>query len=67
MIGASRSIHLRNTDDPLVIEYGVEDRSKVHSDTQLKQSMLDETYDRRTQVERTNNAIKDCNLGPVRA
>jgi hypothetical protein len=45
----------RNTDDPLDIEYRVEDRIDEHSeDVQLKQSVLDETYNRRTQVERTN-------------
>ncbi|SEL76041.1 transposase [Haloferax larsenii] len=58
----------RNTDDPLDIEYRVEDRIEKHSeDVQLKQSVLDETYNRRTQVERTNDAVKDCGLGHVRA
>jgi hypothetical protein len=58
----------RNTDEPLDIEYRVEDRIKEHSeDVQLKQSVLDETYNRRTQVERTNEAVKDCGLGHVRA
>ena len=58
----------RNTDDPLDIEYRVEDRIEKHSeDVQLKRSILDETYNRRTQVERTNDAVKDCGLGPVRA
>jgi hypothetical protein len=58
----------RNTDDPLDIEYRVEDRIKYHSeDVHLKQSVLDETYNRRTQVERTNDAVKDCGLGTVRA
>ncbi len=58
----------RNTDDPLDIEYRVEDRIEKHSeDVQLKRSVLDETYNRRTQVERTNDAVKDCGLGPVRA
>jgi len=56
----------RNTDDPLDIEYRVEDRIEKHSeDVQLKQSVLDETYNRRTQVERTNDAVKDCGLGRV--
>ena len=58
----------RNTDDPKDIEYRVEDRIEKHSeDVQLKQSMLDETYNRRTGVERTNGAVKDCGLGHVRA
>ena len=44
----------RNTDDPLDIEYRVEDRIEEHSaDVQLKQSILDETYNHRTGVERT--------------
>jgi hypothetical protein len=58
----------RNTNEPLDIEYRVEDRINEHSeDVQLKQSVLDETYNRRTQVERTNEAVKDCGLGHVRA
>ncbi|MCL9815316.1 transposase [Natranaeroarchaeum aerophilus] len=58
----------RNTDDPLEIEYRVEDRIDKHAeDIGLKQSVLDETYDHRTQVERTNEACKDCGLGHVRA
>jgi hypothetical protein len=58
----------RNTDDPLDIEYRVEDRIEEHSEEiQLKQSVLDETYNRRTGVERTNDAVKDCGLGHVRA
>jgi len=58
----------RNTDDPKDIEYRVEDRIKEHSDdVQLKQSVLDETYNRRSQVERTNDAVKDCGLGHTHA
>ncbi len=58
----------RNTDDPKDIEYRVEDRIGGHSeDVQLKQSILDETYNNRTGVERTNDAVKDCGLGHVRA
>jgi hypothetical protein len=58
----------RNTDEPLDIEYRVEDRIEKHSDEiQLKQSILDETYNRRSQVERTNEACKDCGLGTLRA
>ena len=53
----------RNTDDRLDIEYRVEDRIKEHGeDVYLKQSTLDETYDHRTQVERTTGASKDCGL-----
>jgi hypothetical protein len=58
----------RNTDDPLDIEYRVEDQIEEHSeDVQLKQSVLDETYNRRTGVERTNDAVKDCGLGRTHA
>jgi len=58
----------RNTDDPLDIEYRIEDRIEEHSeDVQLKQSIVDETYNRRIGVERTNDAVKDCGLGHVRA
>ena len=58
----------RNTDDPLDIEYRVEDRIDEHSeDVQLRESTLDETYNRRSGVERTNEAVKDCGLGHVRA
>ena len=36
---------------------------KHGEDVQLKQSVLDKTYNRRSQVERTNEAVKDCGLG----
>jgi hypothetical protein len=56
--------YTRNTDDPKDTEYRVEDRIKQHSeDVQLKQSTLDETYNRRTGVERTNESVKHCDLG----
>jgi len=42
-------------------------RSEHSEDVQLKQSTLDETYNRRSGVERTNDAVKDCGLGHVRA
>ena len=58
----------RNTNDPLDIGYRVEDRIDEHAeDISLKQSVLAKTYDHRTQVERTNEACKDCGLGHVRA
>lgn len=58
----------RNTDNPKAIEYRVEDRIEEQSeDVQLKQSTLDETYNRRTGVERTNKSIKGCGLGHIRA
>ena len=58
----------RNTDNPLDIEYRVEDQIEEGSeDVQLKQSILDETYNQRTGVERTNDAVKDCGLGRGRA
>jgi hypothetical protein len=54
----------RNTDDPKDIEYRIEERIETHSeDVQPKQSTLDETYNRRTGVERTNESVKDCGLG----
>ncbi|WP_092902958.1 transposase [Halostagnicola kamekurae] len=34
---------------------------------QLKQSTLDETYNHRTGVERTNESVKDCGLGRTHA
>jgi len=58
----------RNTDEPKDIEYRVEDRIDEHSeDVHLKQSTLDETYNRRTGVERTNASVKDCGLGRTQA
>ena len=58
----------RNTDDPLDIEYRVEDRIETHSESvQLKQSILTETYNHRSQAERTFGACKDCGLGMLRA
>jgi hypothetical protein len=55
--------NLRNTTAPKDIKYRVEDRIKEHSeDVQLKQSTLDETYNRRTGVERANESVKDCGL-----
>jgi hypothetical protein len=58
----------RNTDDPKDTEYRIEDCIEKHSeDVQLKQSSLDETYNRRTGVERTNESVKDCGLGQTHA
>lgn len=37
-----------------------------NSNVHLKQSVLEETYNRRTQVERTIGASKDCGLGTPR-
>jgi hypothetical protein len=57
----------RNADGSKNIEYRVEDRIEEHSeDVRLKQSILDETYNRRTGAQRTNDAVKDCGLGHVR-
>jgi len=57
----------RNTNDPLDIEYRIEDRIEHHcEDIQLKQSVLEEAYDRRRQVDRTIGASKDCGLGTPR-
>jgi transposase len=53
----------RNATDPYDIEYRVEQRIKEHSDTvRLWQKQLDETYEERSQVERTIGACKDCGL-----
>jgi len=42
----------RNTDEPKDIEYRIEDRIEEHcEDVQLKQSTLEETYNRCTGVE----------------
>jgi hypothetical protein len=55
---------VRNTDDAKHIEYRVQDRIEKHSaDVQLKQSTLDETYNRCTGIERTNESVKNCGLG----
>jgi len=41
----------------------VENRIEAHSeDVQLKQSTLDEMYNRRTGIERANGSVKDCGL-----
>jgi len=58
----------RNTDEPLEIDYRIEERIKTHSETvRLNETLLAETYNRRSQVERTNEACKDCGLGALRA
>jgi len=55
-----------STDDPKDIEYRVEARIDEHSeDVQLKQSTLDETYNRRSGVERTNDAVRTAAVGHV--
>jgi len=61
---ASRSVqrtkHRRSKD----IEYRVEARIDEHSeDVQLKQSTLDETYNRRVGVEQTNDAVRTAASG----
>ena len=56
----------RNTDGPKDTAYSVEDRIEEHSeDVQLKQFIIDETYN--PDRSRTNDAVKDCGLGHVRA
>ncbi|GAB3018652.1 transposase [Natronobiforma cellulositropha] len=58
----------RNTTDPLDIEYRIEDRiNEFPEDVTLKRLILNETYKRRTQVERTFGACLDCGLGTLRA
>jgi len=57
-----------NTDDPKDIEYRVEARIDEHSeDVQLKQSTLDETYNRRRWSRTNQRRRQDCGLGHVRA
>ena len=47
--------------DTLDIEYRVEDRIEKHSDDiRLKRPILDETYNRRSQLERTNEVTEQC-------
>ena len=53
-----------NTDNLEDVEYTLEDRIEQHNeDVRSKQSALDETYNRRTEIERTNGAVNDCGLG----
>jgi hypothetical protein len=57
----------RNTDDPLEIEYRVEDQIKQHSDTvRLWQKQLNKTYDQRSRVETAIGVCKDLGLGTPR-
>jgi hypothetical protein len=50
----------RTTDDPKDIKYRVEGRIEEHSeDVQLKQSTLNETYNRRSGVRRTDDVVTD--------
>ena len=61
---------MRVTRDALAVKQPiwVEDRITEHSeDVQLKQSTLDETYNRRSGVERTNESVKNCGLGRTHA
>jgi len=64
VVPVARPYNARNTDDPKDIEYRVEARIDEHSeDVQLKQSTLDETYNRRSGVERTNDAVRTAASG----
>ena len=57
----------RNTNDPLDIDYRVEERIKEHSDTvRLWQKQLEETYSYRSQVETAIDVCKDLGLGTPR-
>ena len=54
----------RNTDDPLDIEYRVEDRvTDRFDDIGVSQTQLDETYADRSQVENTINVCKEAVSG----
>jgi len=50
----------RNTIDPVNIEYRVESVLKNMAGPSAQAIRLDETYDRRKRVERTNDAVKNC-------
>jgi len=53
---------------PCQLFYDTLDRIEKHSkDVQLKQSTLDEAYNRRSGVERTNESVKGCDLGYTHA
>ncbi len=54
----------RNTNDPLDIDYRVEERIKEHSDmVRLWQKRLEETYSYRSEVETAIGVCKDLSLG----
>lgn len=54
----------RITDDQLKIGYRIEDRIEHPSEeTKLNKPVLEEIYNRRTLVERTIGANKDCGIG----
>lgn len=58
----------RNTDDPLDIDYRIEDRVKDHFDEiSVPQTQLNETYADRSYVENTINVCKQGDLGRERA
>ncbi|MFB6300340.1 MAG: transposase [Halobacteriales archaeon] len=58
----------RNANDPLDIEYRVEDRVTNHYDNIcVSRSQLEETYKKRSQVENTINVCKEGGLGRTRA
>ena len=53
----------RNADDPYDIDHRIEQRIKEHSDTvRVRSKQLKETYEQRSQVERTIGGCKDCGL-----
>ena len=54
----------RNIDEPLDIEYRDKDCiENLSEDVRLKQSILEEMYNRQSQVERMIGACNDCGLG----
>ena len=56
----------RHTNDPLDIDYRVEDRIKEYSDTvRLWQKQLEKMYAGRSRVETANGVCKDFGLGPA--
>lgn len=62
-----RQLETTTADDPLGIE-SVEDFLEIHSrGVPLKQSVSVETYNRRTQLERTNDVVTDYGLPILRS
>jgi len=60
---ADCSVQSTDTDDPVDIDYRVEEQIKEHSDTvRLWQKQLDETYSYRSQVETAIGVCKDRDL-----
>ena len=56
--------NLRNTANPLDIDYRIAERINEHSDTvRLRQTQIDKTYSNRSQVETAIGVCKNLGLG----